>query len=209
MSLHPLMMEMNGRRCVVVGAGPVGLRRARALAQAGADVLLVAPDAPSDIEGLQVLREVFSEEALDGADFVLACTDDPELNEKIARLGRSGGAFVNRSDEPGQSDFHMPMYLQQGPVTVAISTGGASPTLSRRIRDSLTLPPQVGQYAQELLGLRDRAKSEISDPEHRAEVMRQVGSEEAFMLFLRGGADSLKSLYEMQRNRNHKPPDAL
>jgi precorrin-2 dehydrogenase/sirohydrochlorin ferrochelatase len=203
------MMEMEGRRCVVVGAGTVGLRRAATLAQAGADVLLVAPDAPDELEGVEIRREAFSEPVLEGARFVLACTDDPQLNEEIARLGRSRGALVNRSDEPGRSDFHMPMYLQQGPVTVAISTGGASPTLSRRIRDSLTLPPQVGQYASELLALRERAKAEISDPAHRSEVMQELGSEQAFMLFLGGGADSLKSLYEMQRNRNHKQPDAL
>jgi siroheme synthase-like protein len=209
MSLHPIMLEMKDRRCVVVGAGAVGTRRARALAEAGARVLLVAPEISDEPEGVETCRKAFCPEVLDAAELVLACTDDPEVNDRVAREARSRGLWVSRSDEPSESDFHMPMHLRQGPVLLAVSTGGASPTLARRIRDSLTLPPQLGEYAQALLDFRNRAKAEIDNEADRADIMRQLGSEQAFMLFLRDGPDALKTLYETQRKRNHKQADAL
>jgi precorrin-2 dehydrogenase/sirohydrochlorin ferrochelatase len=146
---------------------------------------------------------------LTGARLVLACTDDAETNAAIAAAARRYGALVNRSDDPDGSDFHVPMRLQDGPVVVAISTGGASPHLSKRIRDSLTLPPGIGQYAQVLLELRRRGAREIPDQDHRAEVMRQLSTDEAFMLFLAEGAQAVKTLYENHRKRNHQSGDAL
>jgi len=203
------MLNVSGWTCVVIGAGPVGTRRAQALAESGADVTLVDPEAPESLEGVKCLRRGFEPDMLTGARLVLACTDDAQVNGSVAAAARENGALVNRSDDPDSSDFHVPMRLKDGPVVVAISTGGASPSLGKRIRDSLTLPAGIGEYAQLLLELRHRAAREIPDGDLRADVMRQLSTDDAFMLFLAQGPESLKTLYENQRKRNPASDDAL
>ena len=105
MRTFPIMLDLRGRRTVVVGGGAVGLRRATSLHRSGARVTLVTKDAtrkapPADV---RVLRGAYRPEQIAGAFLVLACTDDNALNASIARDARAIGALVNVAEEAGRT----------------------------------------------------------------------------------------------------------
>ncbi|MBI2921810.1 MAG: bifunctional precorrin-2 dehydrogenase/sirohydrochlorin ferrochelatase [Planctomycetes bacterium] len=134
--LYPVSLQVRDRRVVIVGAGLVALRRARSLLSAGAGVTVVAPRFQTGFDRLGVRRVKgrFRPAHLDGAALAYAATDSARVNAAVARAARSRGIPVNRADDPWGSDFHIPAVVRSGAVMVAISTGGASPALARRLR---------------------------------------------------------------------------
>lgn len=137
--LYPLFMDVSGRRCVVVGGGGVATRKARALLESGAIVTVVSPEVTPGIEGMDVTveRRPYAPGDLAGSFLAFAATDSREVNAAVAREARESGIPVNVADRPAEGDFAVPSTLRRGGLQVAISTGGASPTLARGIRDAL------------------------------------------------------------------------
>jgi precorrin-2 dehydrogenase / sirohydrochlorin ferrochelatase len=137
--LYPLFMDVAGRRCVVVGGGGVASRKARGLLGSGARVTVVAPEVAPEIEtmGVKVERRPYAPGDLAGAALAFAATDRREVNAAVAREANEGGIPVNVADRPADGDFALPSVLRRGGLQVAVSTGGASPTLARKIRDAL------------------------------------------------------------------------
>jgi precorrin-2 dehydrogenase/sirohydrochlorin ferrochelatase len=137
---YPILLNLEDRLCVVVGAGAIGLRKVRGLMNAGARVRLIAPEAPTDetlADGIEVLRRPFRAGDLDGSALTFAATDDREVNAAVAEEARRRGIPVNVADAPGEGDFTLPALLRQGEVTVAVSTAGQSPALAALLRDTL------------------------------------------------------------------------
>jgi uroporphyrin-III C-methyltransferase/precorrin-2 dehydrogenase/sirohydrochlorin ferrochelatase len=128
--LFPLHLELTGKRVLVVGAGPVGVRRARAAADAGADVLVVAPDAPE--LDVPVQRRPFHDGDLDGAWLVLTCTGT--VDAEVAALCRSRGIWCVRADDASQSDAWVPAVGRVDDVVVSV-TAGRDPRRAVAIRD--------------------------------------------------------------------------
>jgi siroheme synthase-like protein len=134
---YPVAVELSGRRCLVVGGGAVALRKACGLLEAAADVIVVAPQAVEMPDGVTVHLRVFEDRDLDGTAFVVAATDDPELNARVARLARARGVWVNVAGDPSAGDAVLPAVARRGDLQIAVSTGGASPALARRLRERL------------------------------------------------------------------------
>ena len=124
---------------MVVGGGEVANRKARKLLQARAEVVVVSPEVKPELESVatEVRRRPYREGDLEGAFLVFAATDSREVNSAVAREARERGIPVNVADEPSEGDFALPSVLRRGQLQVAVSTGGASPTLARRIRHEL------------------------------------------------------------------------
>src|SRR5688572_23770147 len=127
-----VFLDVQRLPCLVVGGGPVGLRRARALAEAGAQVTLVAPRiqrAVSALPHLTVVRRRYRPRDL--AQFnpklVVAATDDPRINARIADQAKARGLWVNVASRASQGNLIFPATVSQGTVTLAVSTGGKSP----------------------------------------------------------------------------------
>jgi precorrin-2 dehydrogenase / sirohydrochlorin ferrochelatase len=131
-----LFLDLDGKRCVVVGGGGVANRKARKLLQARAEVVVVSPEVEPELESMaaEVYKRPYSEGDLEGAFLAFATTDRREVNAAVAREGRERGVPVNVADRPTEGDFALPSTLRRGRLQVAVSTGGASPTLARRIR---------------------------------------------------------------------------
>ncbi len=124
---------------MVVGGGEVANRKARKLLQARAKVVVISPDVRPEIESMaaEVRLRPYREGDLEGAFLAFAATNRREVNAAVAREAREKGIPVNVADDPTEGDFALPSTLRRGRLQVAVSTGGASPTLARRIRREL------------------------------------------------------------------------
>ena len=145
---YPVNLVVAGRPCLVVGAGPVGARKAEGLAACGARVTLVAPALAAEANRLATSGVVAVERRRyrsgEAADYwlVVTATDDPAVNQAVYDDAVAAGVWVNSADDPARCTFTLPAVHRQGPVLVTASTGGASPALACWLRDLLAA--QVG-----------------------------------------------------------------
>lgn len=145
MRRYPMFVSLEGRHCLVVGAGQVGLRKIRSLAQCCPSLLTILETRPPDaaleelsaLPGVRLLRREFADSDLDGVFLAIAATSDPALNRRVALLCRQRGVLCNVIDAPEQGSFLVPSSVVRGDLTIAVSTGGASPALTKRIRKDL------------------------------------------------------------------------
>jgi precorrin-2 dehydrogenase len=137
--LYPIFLDLSGRRCVVVGGGEVANRKARKLLQARARVVVISPEIKPELESVavEVHRRPYKEGDLHGAYLAFAATDSREANATVAREAQERRIPVNVADRPSDGDFALPSTLRRGRLQVAVSTGGASPILARKIKEKL------------------------------------------------------------------------
>ena len=156
MALFPLFVELAGRPCVVIGGGAVAERKVHALLTAGAVVTVVSPAVSpalatlADAGRIAHVARLYAEGDLAGAALAFAATDDGAVNADVAHEGRMRGVWVNAADDPPHCDAILPAVLRRGEITVAVSTGGASPALARAVRERLerALPPAYAVLAR-------------------------------------------------------------
>jgi siroheme synthase-like protein len=182
MKTLPVSLVIEGKLAVVVGAGKVAARKAAALIDAGAQVRVVAKEfAPEfyDLEGFEALREAYKRNHLEGASVVIAATDSPAVNARVAKDARAGGALVNVVDTPDLCDFTFPAVAQRGDVAIAVSTGGASPSLARKLKDEIagSLDDAYVELAKVLGKVRPRAMKEITDAARRRAYFEKLAGD--------------------------------
>ena len=156
MALFPLFVELQGRPCVVLGGGAVAERKVESLLAAGAVVTVVSPALSPALATLASggriahVARPYAEGDLAGAALAFAATDDGVVNADVAREGRARGVWVNAADDPAHCDAILPAVVRRGAVTVAVSTGGASPALARAVRERIeaALPEAYGPLAE-------------------------------------------------------------
>ena len=146
-SYYPIFLDVSDRKCVVVGGGEVALRKVKALVDHAACVEVISPELCPELDGMakrgevQVLCRDYEAGDLAGAVLVVVATDDGNLNARVAEEAKAAGVLTNTVDDPRHCDFIVPSYLRSGDVTIAISTGGKSPALARKIRTELEKDP--------------------------------------------------------------------
>jgi precorrin-2 dehydrogenase/sirohydrochlorin ferrochelatase len=139
MSGYPIVLT-RCERAIVVGGGDVALRKVEGLLAGGAAVVVISNEAIASLraqaeEGrFSLILRQFQPGDLAGAQLAVAATDDRNVNEMVYREARKLGILVNVVDDPQRCTFHVPAVVQRGPVTVAVSTGGASPHLAAYLR---------------------------------------------------------------------------
>jgi len=124
---------------VVVGGGAVATRKVGKLLQAGAEVIVVSPEVRPALSGMgvEIRRRPYEYGDLEGANLAFTATGSREVNAAVAEEAKRRGVPINVADRPSEGDFAVPSTLRRGGLQVAVSTGGASPTLARRIRGEL------------------------------------------------------------------------
>ncbi|MDE2836634.1 MAG: bifunctional precorrin-2 dehydrogenase/sirohydrochlorin ferrochelatase [Chloroflexota bacterium] len=138
---YPAYLNIAGRRAVVIGGGEVAERKTAQLLASGADVTLVSPGATPELERiasegrLRWVRRAYVVGDLAGAWLAVAATDDPEVQRSVHAEAEREKTLLNVVDVAELCGFIAPSIVQRGPVTVAVSTGGASPALARKIRE--------------------------------------------------------------------------
>uniref|UniRef100_A0A7V4G741 precorrin-2 dehydrogenase n=1 Tax=Desulfobacca acetoxidans TaxID=60893 RepID=A0A7V4G741_9BACT len=143
MKTYPLFALVEDRPCLVVGGGAVGERKVKDLLAAGARVTVVSRELTP---GLQALAEKgrlrfipgeFHPGQLEGMLLVIGATDDMGVNRQVSAAAQERGLLVNIVDQPELCTFIVPAQVRRGALTIAVSTGGASPALARRLREKL------------------------------------------------------------------------
>ena len=160
--LFPVMLDLEGRECLVVGAGVVAARKVAGLLDAGARVTVVSPvlaPAVLDIARDGRLRwwpREYAKGDVTGFALVMVATDDEAVNALVAAEARERSIWVNCADDPARCDFILPSVLRRGPLTVAVSTGGASPTVAHMVREELelVLPSDYGALTEVVADVR-------------------------------------------------------
>jgi siroheme synthase-like protein len=193
-TFYPMMMDLTGRRCLVVGGGRVAERKITMLLDCGADVEVVSPAATRKIADLaargaiRLTRRTVRPADLERAFVVFAATDDAQVNRTVAGAVRAAGGLVNVADAPEECNFLVPSVVRRGDLTLAISTGGGSPALAKRLRQRLeaTIGPEYEAFLAALRELRAQAQKTISDPETRQALYRRAVDSALFEHAARG-----------------------
>jgi precorrin-2 dehydrogenase/sirohydrochlorin ferrochelatase len=165
---YPLFLDLEGRDVVIVGGGGVAARKAASLLTYGARVTVVAPAFVPELEaaGVALRRRAYEPGDLEGAALVIAATDDAAINASVAAECRRRDILVNVVDDTALCDFIVPAVVESGSIQLAVSTGGQSPALARRLKDDLqhALGPEYAEVNDILGSLRDNAKVSPSLP---------------------------------------------
>ena len=176
---YPINLDVRGRACLVVGGGKVARRKVQRLLDAGAEVTVVAPEVHPKIEAdprIEVRKRAYRDADLHNVFVVVVATDDAITNRAVAQDAMDLGLPVNTVDCPALSSFIVPATVRRGELLIAVSTAGASPMLSRRIREKLE--DEFGEeYAVfvELLGeLRRDVLDSVDDPDRRNASFRAL-----------------------------------
>ena len=181
--LYPIFRDLVGQRCVVVGGGQVAARKAAQLVRCGARVRVVSPECCpelSEMNHVQCVTEAYHPRWLEGAVVVIAATDARGINRRVCDDARRLGAWVNVVDRPDLCDFHVPATVCRSPVQIAVSTGGSSPALARRVRQFLeeTIDEAYGQLAELIGEFRPRIFRDVPDPVARRALLEELASDE-------------------------------
>jgi precorrin-2 dehydrogenase/sirohydrochlorin ferrochelatase len=168
MKTYPIFAVIEDKPCLVVGGGAVGARKVADLMAAGARVTVVSRTLTPELAALadrgeiRYLPEDFRAAQVEGMALVMAATDDPGVNAAVSAAAQTRAIWVNVADEPAYCTFIVPAMVRRGDLTLAISTGGASPALARQLRQELQqhYGPEYGPYLDLLQRVRTRLLTE-------------------------------------------------
>jgi len=198
----PVFFDLAGQKVLIVGGGEVALRKVSLLERTGALITLVAPEiAPELMERaadgkLKFAVREFAPEDLDGARLVIVATSRRALNRWVAKLSESRNIPVNVVDDREASRFIVPAIIDRDPVLVAISTGGTSPVLARRLRERLEalIPKRIGELASWLRALRSAARQKLRDTDERRRFFEAVVDGPAARRFVDGDQEGARRI---------------
>jgi precorrin-2 dehydrogenase/sirohydrochlorin ferrochelatase len=190
--MFPLFLKLEGRPCLLVGAGRVAESKLMGLLQAGAGVTVVAPKATAGVQHLGKSGEIiwrqrkFTARDVDGMVLVVAATSSPHTNAVVCQEARRRGVLCNTVDDPGNCDFYYPAVVRRGSLQIAISTAGSSPELAARLRKELEarFGPEYGPWVDELGRRRAELLRTPMPVAKRRQLLRRLASPQAFEQFL-------------------------
>ena len=198
MGYYPVLLDLAGRRCVMIGGGPIAERRVDGLVTAGAHVIVISPRVTPALGVLAAQGRIdhepreYREGDLAGADLAFVATDAGEVNAAVAREARERGLWINAADDPARCTFILPALVRRGDLTVAIATGGSSPALARAIREELEAY-LTDDYAT-LASIAAEARREVraAGRQVTAEAWRRALGPEVRRLIVERGRDDAK-----------------
>jgi precorrin-2 dehydrogenase/sirohydrochlorin ferrochelatase len=186
--LFPMFVKLEGRRCVVVGAGQIAEAKVTSLLEAGAKVTVIAPRATAALSRLhragaiQWYSREFESRDLEGAFLAIAATADDSVNESVYRECDRRGILCNAVDQPPRCHFYFPSVVQRGDLQIAISTSGQSPSLAQRLRRELEeqFGPEYGDFVRWLGEIRQSLMAQKFSFEHRRQLMGILAGRDSF-----------------------------
>ncbi|HEY8487316.1 MAG TPA: bifunctional precorrin-2 dehydrogenase/sirohydrochlorin ferrochelatase [Limnochordales bacterium] len=199
-TFYPVLLQLAGRPCVVIGGGPVAEAKVAALLRSQACVTVVAPELTPALaqwaaQGqLRWVPREYLPGDLSGAFLAIAATDDPRTNERIWQEAEQRRVLLNAVDDVSHCHFIAPAVHRQGDITVAVSTNGQSPALAVLVRDRIAslIGPEYGELASILGEMRAEVNRRLPDPESRKALWQAVLAAGALELVREGRPDDLR-----------------
>jgi precorrin-2 dehydrogenase/sirohydrochlorin ferrochelatase len=206
--LFPMFVKLEGKRCLVVGAGKVGGPKIGGLIETGACIRVIALQASETVQGwaqagkISLELRAFDAEDLDGTFLIVVATASRVLNESIYREAQRRGVLCNVVDDPEYCDFYYPAVVRRGDLQIAISTNGQSPSLAQKLRQQLErqFGPGYARWVAELGETRKLVLASDLDPQRKSELLHSLASREAVKAALaESGKDELAK-HDLARN---------
>ena len=182
MRYYPVSLDIQNRKCLVVGGGPVGTRKVMTLLECGAVVTVVSSDVAEELlelaekKTIELKRRPYESSDIDGMFLVIGATDNEELNRQINKDAEHQNKLCNIADRPEVCNFILPSLVNRGNLVIAISTSGKSPAFARKMRQDLE--KEFGEEYDEFLELmgaiRKKALSEKHEPEAHKQLFEQL-----------------------------------
>ena len=176
MDYFPLFIDLKNKNCLVVGAGEVAARKIELLAEAGANITVIAPkisnsvnQLASSIPNIEIIKKIFCPEDITQQRLIISATNQATINALVAKTADTHNIPVNVVDNPDLCSFIVPAIIDRSPVIAAVSSGGASPVLARLLRAKLEsiIPPAFGRMAALAEKYRALVKEKINPPAQR------------------------------------------
>ena len=214
MNYFPVFFDLAGQRVLVVGAGEVALRKISLLERSGALITVVAPEVALELQaraargGLELKIREFIPADLEGARLVIVATASRAVNRWIAKMADAHAIPVNVVDDRVASRFIVPAIIDRDPVLVAISTGGTSPVLARRLRERLEalIPKRFGELALWLRELRNGAMSRLRDSQERRRFFETIVDGPASRRFIEGDLRGAQRIAQLLLTKTSMAP---
>ncbi|MBU9711889.1 precorrin-2 dehydrogenase/sirohydrochlorin ferrochelatase family protein [Evansella tamaricis] len=200
----PCMVNLTGKKSVVVGGGTVAARKVAGLLDAGCHVKVISPflceELRERIGEFEFEQRKFESGDTAGAFVVIAATDSPEVNKRVCDEGRDHVPFLNIVDNQELSNFFFPTVVERGPLQIAISTTGTSPSVAKKIR--VKLEKEFGIEYQEYLETIGKLRSDIikkchdlgMDSDVKKALLRQLAEDEWLDAFKAGDQKKVDAL---------------
>lgn len=185
--LFPMFLKLEGKRCLVVGAGKVGEPKIGGMIDTGASIRVIALEASDAVhewardKKIALELRAFVPEDLDGVSLAVVATASPSVNETIYREAQRRGVLCNVVDVPEYCDFYYPAIVRRGDLQIAVSTTGQSPSLAQKIRQQLErqFGPGYARWVAELGATRRLVLGSDLDPQRKRELLQSLASREA------------------------------
>ena len=195
MQNYPIFVDLHNQACLIVGGGPVALRKIRLMRSAGAKITVIAPEICNDLAqefGDQIthIQRPFEDSDIHGYRLITAATNYPSVNAHVSKLAQASNIPVNVVDEPELCSFITPSIIDRSPVLIAISTGGGAPVLARLLRAKIEalIPANYGKLADAMRRYRDTLKAAMPDERDRRIFWDKVVQGSIAELFLSGNS---------------------
>ena len=187
-NLFPMFLKLEGRQCLVVGAGKVGEPKIGGLLETGARIRVVALDASPTVREwartgkIDLELRPFVADDLDSAFLAIVATNSRSLNERSYHEAQRRHVLCNVVDVPGLCDFFYPAVVRRGDLQIAVSTAGQSPSLAQKLRQQLEkqFGPGYGSWVAELGETRKLILASDLDKERKLDLLHSLASKEAF-----------------------------
>jgi precorrin-2 dehydrogenase/sirohydrochlorin ferrochelatase len=214
MAKYPIFLELGGRRAIVIGGGPVAVRKVQALLTAGARVVVVAERIDDMLTALcqgtdaELITSKYSKNHLAGALLAIAATNNHPLNKQIYRDCQELEVLCNVVDVPELCDFFVPAVVKRGDLQIAVGTEGQCPAYAGHVRRKLEgiFTEEHGQFLAELEVMRKKIIEDLAHPADRKTALGQLVNDESFAYFVKNGrsqwrtfADELVSSLPLSR----------
>ena len=210
--LFPMFVKLEGRRCLVVGAGKIGEPKIAGLIETGARIYVIALQASDAVQQwakagrITLELRAFGTADLDQTYLVVAATASRDLNGLIYREAQRRGVLCNVVDDPEYCDFYYPAVISRGDLQIAISTNGCSPSLSQKLRQQLErqFGPGYAQWVAELGETRKLVLASNLDPQRKRELLQSLASREALKAALAEESSQKKSAQKESAQHNRR-----
>jgi precorrin-2 dehydrogenase/sirohydrochlorin ferrochelatase len=209
MAKYPIFLELGSRRTVVIGGGAVAVRKAQALLNAGARLVVVAERIDNMMrvicqgKNAELIKSRYTKDYLAGAVLVIAATNNNQLNKQIYKDCQELEILCNVVDVPELCDFYVPAVVKRSDLYIAIGTEGCCPAYAGHIRKKLgkIFTEKHGQFLTELEELRKRIIEEVEEPADRKALLGELADDKSFEYFIENDQDQWRTFVEELINK--------